>query len=136
MTAKRNFSGRPKMTEGKRVKKITARFTEDEFKIVGELETMLGINKTDLVRMRLLENAPAVIINAKELITAIDSIGTELGRCGNNINQLAKYANILQKKGRCDSSVIDQLNGLLTGYLEKQEQLEVSLRHVIRAIGR
>jgi len=124
------------MTEGKRVKKITARFTEDEFKIVGELETMLGINKTDLVRMRLLENAPAVIINAKELITAIDSIGTELGRCGNNINQLAKYANILQKKGRCDSSVIDQLNGLLTGYLEKQEQLEVSLRHVIRAIGR
>ncbi len=124
------------MTEGKRVKKITARFTEDEYKVVEKLETTLGINKTDLVRMRLLENAPAVIINATELITAIDEIGTELGRCGNNINQLAKYANILQKKGRCDSSVIDQLNGLLTGYLEKQEQLEVSLRQVIRAIGR
>jgi len=136
MTTKRKLSGRPKMSEGKRVKKITARFTEDEYKIVEKLETTLGINKTDLVRLRLLENAPAVIMNAKELITAIDAIGTELGRCGNNINQLAKYANILQKKGRIDPSVTKQFNALLSGYLEKQEQLEISLRHVIRAIGR
>lgn len=124
------------MSEGKRDKKITARFTEDEYKIVEKLETTLGINKTDLVRMRLLENAPTVIINAKELITSIDAIGTELGRCGNNINQLAKYANILQKKGRIDPSVTKQFNALLSGYLEKQEQLEISLRQVIRATGR
>ena len=124
------------MTEGKRVKKITARFTEDEYTVIEKLETTLGINKTDLVRMRLLENAPAVIINAKEVITSIDAIGTELGRCGNNINQLAKYANILQKKGRLDPSVTNQFNALLSGYLEKQEQLEISLRQVIRATGR
>ena len=136
MTTKRKLSGRPKLAEGKRTKKIDVRFTEDEYKIVEKLEITLGVTKTDLVRMRLLENAPAVIVNAKELITAVDAIGTELGRCGNNINQLAKYANILQKKGRCDSSVIDQLNGLLAGYLERQEQLEITLRHVIRAIGR
>ena len=136
MTTKRKLSGRPKLAEGKRTKKIDVRFTEDEYKIVEKLEITLGVTKTDLVRMRLLENAPAVIVNAKELITAVDAIGTELGRCGNNINQLAKYANILLKKGRCDSSVIDQLNGLLAGYLERQEQLEITLRHVIRAIGR
>jgi hypothetical protein len=136
MTTKRKPGGRPKMSEGKRDKKITARFTEDEYKIVEKLETTLGINKTDLVRMRLLENAPTVIINAKELITSIDAIGTELGRCGNNINQLAKYANILQKKGRIDPSVTKQFNALLSGYLEKQEQLEISLRQVIRATGR
>jgi len=136
MTTKRKLSGRPKLAEGKRTKKIDVRFTEDEYKIVEKLEITLGVTKTDLVRMRLLENAPAVILNAKELITAIDEIGTELGRCGNNINQLAKYANILQKKGRIDPSVTNQFNALLSGYLEKQEQLEISLRHVIRAIGR
>lgn len=136
MNAKRNPGGRPKMMEGRRVKKITARFTEDEYKTVEKLETTLGINKTDLVRMRLLENAPQAVINAKELISAIDNIGTELGRCGNNINQLAKYANILQKKGKSDPSVTGQFNALLTGYLEKQEKLEISLRHVIRAIGK
>ena len=74
--------------------------------------------------------------HAKELITAIDSIGTELGRCGNNINQLAKYANILQKKNNPDPAVIKQFNALLAGYLELQERLEISLRQVIRAIGR
>ena len=123
------------MSEGKRVKKITARFTEDEFQIIETLETTLGINRTDLVRMRLLENAPAVVVNAKELITAIDAIGTELGRCGNNINQLAKYANILQKRGRADPLIIGQFKVLLAGYLEKQEEVEISLRRVIRAIG-
>ncbi len=110
------------MAEGKRVKKVTARFTEEEYRIIEKLETTLGINKTDLVRMRLLENAAAVIINAKELITAIDEIGAELGRCGNNINQLAKYANILQKKGRIEPSVTKQFNAVLQGYREKKEQ--------------
>lgn len=124
------------MTEGKRTKKITARFTEDEYIIVGELEATLGINKTDLVRMRLLTNAPAVIMNAKELISGIDDVGTELGRCGNNINQLAKYANVLQNQSRLDRSVINQFNTLLREYLIKQEKLEISMRHIIRAIGR
>ena len=136
MTTKRKLSGRPKLAEGKRTKKIDVRFTEDEYKIVEKLEITLGVTKTDLVRMRLLENAPAVILNAKELITAIDEIGTELGRCGNNINQLAKYANILQKQRKANPQVIGQFNELLFGYLENQEQLEISLRHVIRAIGR
>jgi len=136
MTAQRKLSGRPKLAEGKRTKKIDVRFTEDEYKIVEKLEITLGVTKTDLVRMRLLENAPAVIMNAKELITAIDEIGAELGRCGNNINQLAKYANILQKQRKANPQVIGQFNELLCGYLEKQEQLEISLRHVIRAIGR
>ncbi|MGZ3751869.1 MAG: plasmid mobilization protein [Flavisolibacter sp.] len=136
MKAKRKPGGRPKMAEGKRDKKITARFTADEYKLVEKLEKTLGVSKTDLVRLRLLDNATAVVINAKELIGSVDGIGTELGRCGNNINQLAKYANILQKKGRLDKSLIDQFNVLMTGYLEKQEQLEVSLRRIIRAIGR
>ena len=124
------------MIEGHRNKKITARFTEDEYKLVEKLERTLGVSKTDLVRMRLLENATAVVINAKELIGSIDGIGTELGRCGNNINQLAKYANILQKKGKIDPVVIESFNKLLAEYIKKQDALEISLRRVIRTIGR
>src|SRR6185503_9621463 len=102
MNAKRKPGGRPKLTEGGRVKKIDARFTEKEYELILNLEKTLGIRKTDLVRQRLLENAPTVIINANELIGAIDAIGTELGRCGNNINQFAKYVNILQRQNRVD----------------------------------
>lgn len=136
MIAKRKPGGRPKMPDGHRSKKITARFTEDEYKLVGELEKTLGVSKTDLVRMRLLDNAGAVVINAKELIQSVDDIGAEMGRCGNNINQLARHANILQKKGRLGPMVAEQFNSLLADYIRKQETLEVSLRRIIRAIGR
>ena len=136
MTAKRNRTGRPQMTEGRRSKKVDARFTEDEYRIILELEKTLGVRKTDLVRTRLLANAPQILINAKELITAIDAIGTELRRAGNNINQLARYANTLQKSGRLSANIIEQFNIVLSAYLQNQEQLEITLRKIIRLIGR
>ncbi|MBS1529743.1 MAG: plasmid mobilization relaxosome protein MobC [Bacteroidetes bacterium] len=136
MTARRNLTGRPPMTDGKRIKKIDARFTEDEYKIVLDLEKTLGISKTDLVRTKLLENAPQILINAKELITAIDAIGSELGRAGNNINQLARHANTLQKRGLLPPEIVDRFNALLSAYIQNQEQLEVSLRKIIRLIAR
>ena len=124
------------MTEGKRTKKIDVRFTEDEYRVAEQLEETLGISKTELVRMRLLENAPAVIINAKALITAIDAIGTELGRCGNNINQFARYVNALQKRNKADPTVTARFNALFSDYISNQEKLEIALRSVIRMIGR
>jgi len=136
MNAKRKPGGRPKLTEGGRVKKIDARFTEKEYELILNLEKTLGIRKTDLVRQRLLENAPTVIINANELIGAIDAIGTELGRCGNNINQFAKYVNILQRQNRVDLAVVEQFNRLFRDYIGQQEKLETALRGIIRMAGR
>jgi hypothetical protein len=45
----RKLSGRPPLTEGKRIKKIDARFTEEEYKQIEMLELALGLKKTDLV---------------------------------------------------------------------------------------
>jgi hypothetical protein len=135
MTFSRKVKGRPLKTEGKRTKKIDARFTEDEFKVVLELEKTLGISRTDLVRTRLLQDARLTVINAKELIALLDSIGTELGRCGNNINQLAKYANVLNKYGRLSPVVMERFNLLFEDYTENQKKLEISLRKIIRALG-
>ena len=135
MTFSRKVNGRPLKTEGKRTKKIDARFTEDEFKVVLELEKTLGISKTDLVRTRLLQDARLTVINAKELIALLDSIGTELGRCGNNINQLAKYANVLNKYGKLSPVVMERFNLLFEDYTENQKKLEISLRKIIRALG-
>jgi hypothetical protein len=136
MTVKRRLNGRPKLTEGKRTKKIDARFTEDEYKLVLELEKTLSISKTELVRTRLLENAVVTVINARELIGQLDSIGTELRRSGNNINQFARYVNILQNKGVLSPTVTEQFNLLFGSYLENQNRLEICLRKVIRLIGR
>jgi ABC-type transporter Mla subunit MlaD len=127
--------GRPALTEGKRTKKIDARFTEDEYKLVLEMERTLGLKKTDLVRMRLLQNSKNVIVNARELITQLDQVGGELGRSGNNINQLAKHANVLNKRRQLSPIVVDHFNSLMENYNRLQKDLEVALRKIIRAMA-
>jgi hypothetical protein len=119
-----------------RSKKIDARFTEEEYKIVLALEKELGVRKSELVRDRLLNNAPAVIIHAKELISRIDAICTELGRSGNNINQLARHANILNKRRLLSPVVIGRFNILFEEYLANQKVLEGVLRSIIRSLAK
>jgi hypothetical protein len=127
--------GRPQSLAGKRIKKIDTRFTEDEYKIICELEKTLGLTKTELVRQRLLSNAGLLVVNAKELIVLLDQLGAELGRCGNNVNQLAKYANILRKRGLLSPVVIERFNNLFEQYLKNQQALDASLRKVFRMTG-
>lgn len=123
------------MLAGKRLKKIDTRFTEDEYQIICGMEKTLGLTKTELVRQRLLSNAGLLVVNAKELIALLDQVGTEMGRCGNNINQLAKYANILKKRGMLSPVVIERFNVLFEQYLQNQQALEASLRKVFRMTG-
>jgi len=131
----KKLKGRPQMTEGRRIKKIDARFTEKEYALVQEMEKNLGIRKTDLVRLRVLNKSHKVLINAKEMITSLDSIGAELGRSGNNINQLARYANILKKQGVVSSAVVERFLILFETYLGQQQGLEAALRKIIRMLG-
>jgi hypothetical protein len=127
--------GRPKLKDGKRTKFINVRFTEDEYKDIAELEKQLGITKTDLIRMRILSDAKKTVINSRELIKYIDDAGAEMGRIGNNINQLAKHANTLKLKGALNLVIIEQFNRLFEEYIRVQQQFEVSLRKIIRAMG-
>jgi len=112
------------------------RFTEDEYKTIGELEETLGISKTDLVRERLLHGARLTIINAKELTAVLSAVGAELGRSGNNINQLSRYANTLSKKNVLSPAVVDHFNALFASHLESRRQLEAALRKIILALTR
>lgn len=124
------------MENGKRTKKITARFTEDEYKTILALEQALGISKTDLTRTRLLQNTRAVLINAKETISRLDAIGAELGRSGNNINQLAKYANVLKKQGILSAAIMERFNILFEAYNKQQKELVTAIRQLIRQMGK
>jgi hypothetical protein len=135
MNGRGRTKGRPQKTAGKRNKKIDARFTEEEYAVICELEQTLGLTKTDLIRMRLLNNAGVLVVNAKELIVILDEVGAEMGRCGNNINQLAKYANILKKRGLVSPVVMERFNHLFEQYLKNQQALDASLRKVFRMTG-
>jgi hypothetical protein len=122
------------MTQGKRTRKIDARFTEEEYGQVEEMEKALGLKKTELVRKRLLENGAGTVLNAKELLAKLDALGAELGRSGNNINQLARHANRLQKRGIIAPQVAHHFTSLLTDYHGQQLKIEALLRQVLRAL--
>lgn len=128
--------GRPQMESGKRVKKVEARFTEDEFKLICHLERTLGIRKTDLVRLRVLDNARSIVVNAGEIITLLDSLGAELGRSGNNINQLARYANHLRNQNLLSPVVAERSLVLIEQHNTQQKALITALRQLIRQLGK
>lgn len=137
--ATRFFMDKPDQSLGhteKRTRKIDVRFTETEYQQVLDLEKELGLSKADLVRIRVLDQAGVIVINAQQLLLAIDLIGTELARAGNNINQLAHHANSLRLQGRVDDLLIVKLNTQMDQYLKLQDQLERSLRKIIREMGR
>jgi len=48
------------------------------------------------------------------LIASLDELGAELGRSGNTINQLVKYANTLNKIGKVDEAVMNRFNVLFS----------------------
>lgn len=123
------------MLEGKRSKKIDARFTEEEYNQVLALEKELGVSKTELIRRGVLNNAPAVLINAKEMLRLLDTIGLELARSGNNINQLARYANTLSKRNILSQAVAERFNYLLSTHLAQQKDLTIALRKIIKLLS-
>jgi len=130
----KRLKGRPSMKDGKRTRKIDVRFTEEEFALVLKMEKTLGLKRTDLIRTRVLQSSQ-VIVNARELIVQLDQLGAELGRIGNNINQLARYANILNKRALLSVQIIARYNKLLEEYIRIQQQLEITLRKIIRSVS-
>lgn len=100
------------------------------------METEFGISKTELLRMRVLNDAHKIVINGAELLKVLDKAGAELGRSGNNINQLAKHANTLKLTGTVTPQVIAHFNQLMEDYIQIQRALEVSLRKIIRLMGK
>lgn len=123
------------MKSGKRIKKIDARFTEEEFNSIVTLEKVLGIRRTELIRMRVLKDSAQLVINARDLMQCLDAVGADMGRVGNNINQLSRYAHTLNKRGALSPQIIERFNLLFREYITVQQNLEVALRKVIRSMG-
>jgi cation transport regulator ChaC len=118
-----------------KIKRFELRLTEDEHLELLKLEKELGINKTELVRRRVLQNSGKVLVQGRELLAQLDKIGAELGRAGNNINQLAKHTNALNKLGLVPASTVEEFNKLLSVHLNYQKEIEKLMRSLIRLMG-
>lgn len=116
----------------KKIRRFELRLSDQELHQFLELERSLGISRADIVRIRVLRNSSKMLVNTKELMNQLDKIGAELGRAGNNINQLARHANILQKQGLLGPNVTAEFTSLFSEYIKVQRELEKLIRQIIR----
>lgn len=116
----------------KKTRRFELRLSDQELNQFLELEKSLGISRADIVRIRVLKNSSKMLVNTKELMCQLDQIGAELGRAGNNINQLARHANILQKQGLLGPNVTAEFTSLFLEYIKVQRELEKLIRQIIR----
>lgn len=132
-TKKKN--GRPLKAEGRRTLFIKARVNEEEHKLLKQSWTGLGIKESDFLRKSLLKpNSASIAINVGLLLKRLDHLGAEIGRSGNNINQLARHANFLNKRGMLDGALVDQFNSLFTTYISQFRTMEKTIRELIRLL--
>ncbi|RDC54322.1 plasmid mobilization relaxosome protein MobC [Pedobacter chinensis] len=124
--------GRPVLESGRREHILKAKLTEEEHQQVMATARELGISRTELIRTRLLSQQGQVLVNTSELLASLDNIGSELGRSGNNINQLARHANVLNKRGMLEAAVISEFNGLFSIYQQQHLEIQQLMRLLIR----
>jgi len=122
----------PKVERKFRTERFELRLTAQEKADFIQLENKLGISRSDIVRQRVLEKAMPKVLDASRLLDQLDALGTELGRAGNNINQLARHANTFSKRGLLGPDVAQELNLRLMGYIDIQRKLERQIRSLLR----
>ena len=75
-----------------------------------------------------------VKVNALEVVRLLDQLGGELGRSGNNINQLARHANFLNKRGMLNEEIVAKFNNLFSEYIFLFREIEKEIRLLLRQL--
>jgi len=126
-------NGRPIMLEGKKTKHLKTRVTEAEYAMLSDQWRSLSIKESDFLRLKLFK--PESIlgkVNSAGLIMRLDELGSEIGRSGNNINQLARHANFLNKRGMLNPETVSKFNELFSDYILIFRDMEKGIRTLLR----
>ena len=68
----------------------------------------------------------------KELLSKLDTLGTEIGRTGNNVNQIAKKAHLMVKEGILSKQLILEFNEVMAAYNENSKELARAYRKLLQ----
>ncbi len=134
MTDPIKIRGRPAKEYAKRLRVVTVKLTESELEELNLMKTQTGMNRMQLIRKKIFASGPVTMVNVKEVLGELSRQGAELGRIGNNLNQLARHANVLAKQGKLHPHIAEELKRLLEEHAAIQKQLDITWRHLLRAI--
>jgi hypothetical protein len=98
-----------------------------------EQQEALGFkNLSQYMRFKLLKDKERMIyVNPVELLKQMDIYGIEMGRIGNNINQLSKHANRLNKENKLDNNIIEDLTRSLEEYNYLKSKILMSFNKIL-----
>ncbi len=72
-----------------------------------------------------------IIQRPREVLEALDRIGAEIGRIGNNINQMTKLAHLMEKEGRLNEQTIRQFGEELCNYHHALKELSLAYYNLL-----
>lgn len=130
----RNKPLKTETQKNNRVFRFELRLTENEKAQFLALEKSLGINRSEIVRNRVLNRSSRILVDSKTILQMLDTLGSELGRSGNNINQLARHINTLKLQGKLEPGELSRFPSLIADYIKYQRQIEQEFRNLMRLI--
>jgi len=130
----KNKPFRTETQKNNRVYRFELRLTENEKAQFLALEKSLGINRSEIVRNRVLSHSSRILVDSKTILQMLDTLGSELGRSGNNINQLARHINTLKLQGKLEPNELSRFPSLIADYIKYQRQIEQEFRNLMRLI--
>lgn len=131
-----NKTSRTESTKDNRICRFELRLTKAEKEQFLSLEKSLGLNRSEIVRNRVLSHSSKILVDSKTILQMLDTLGSELGRSGNNINQLARHINTLKLQGRLEPGELSRFPSLIADYIKYQRQIEQEFRNLMRLIKR
>lgn len=106
---------------------------DEEYRHLMNAFSSSGVKKmSEYLRNRLIETKGLYLHDPKAILKTLDDLGESVGRIGNNINQLAKYANVLTLKEKEDFEVIAEMNTLLKQYSLERKEMTLAIRALLR----
>lgn len=117
-----------------KVKKETQynfRMTEEEKKLLRQKAEQSGRTVSEYIRAKLFGGERATI-NAVEFLAQYKIQLFEMKKIGNNINQLAHYANTCNKQGVLSEKIVQEMNQRFGELIECERALEELHRKINR----
>ena len=116
----------------KRIKSVLFRFTENEKFEIEKNAAQMGVSVAQYVRTRIFKKEAATI-NAVEFFKAYREQIHELKKIGNNINQLTRYANYIEKEGLISPQIIEEMNKYLSDFIVSQRETYALNNKILKA---
>jgi len=113
---------------------LSIRLTEDEKKKVSDYAKQDDLSISEYIKRTALKQA--VFSNRLEYTTDLKRLNFEIGKAGNNINQMAAHANRTAKFQAIDAATINQFHLFMEQYLTLLDEVDATLKGMFRKMSK